>query len=427
MLPLHHHHQQPQPQYSPLSYSTITTTTTTILYILATIITITITTTIIPSAHAVPQQKFPEDFYDSDTPPPSLHHLHDPSHPTSHFSNFELGLPTTDSSSPSSSAAGSGNNNNNNNKEDEIPPHSTVDLRLIYRAMLDDDHNNNNNNNNNNHNHNTSHLDPKANVGDRAIPQKCWYKSSQYDCGLSVSCVFQGSKPFDLCSGGMIWSCCVPRDKVDAIDENLGAIGNDVSHHHHNNNNHHHQQGFNNDGPPPGTSFTHLGSSNNNRPLDSHRPSSSSSSFDDDRFFPNTQRPSSILVPHRPQDRPSSHESRPPHRPLRPLPARPPHPFARPDFHDDTFSSSGGGGSSPFGRPHNTFPIHHQDPFDSRPHQRPGFSRPRPSPFEESGPVAVSRHGFVRGSWRYLHSNDDDDQDDDVNKPPEVISVRTPR
>ncbi|XP_066939907.1 proclotting enzyme-like isoform X4 [Macrobrachium rosenbergii] len=61
-----------------------------------------------------------------------------------------------------------------------------------------------------------------------AIPQKCWYKSNEYDCGLSVSCVFQGSKPMDLCSGGMIWSCCVPRDKVDHVDHNLGAVGNDV-------------------------------------------------------------------------------------------------------------------------------------------------------------------------------------------------------
>ncbi|XP_063593538.1 proclotting enzyme-like isoform X4 [Penaeus indicus] len=61
-----------------------------------------------------------------------------------------------------------------------------------------------------------------------AIPQKCWYKSNQYDCGLSVSCVFQGAKPVDLCSGGMIWSCCVPRDKVDHVDQNLGAIGNDA-------------------------------------------------------------------------------------------------------------------------------------------------------------------------------------------------------
>ena len=28
----------------------------------------------------------------------------------------------------------------------------------------------------------------------------------------------------DLCNGGMIWSCCVDRDKVDFVDPNLGAI-----------------------------------------------------------------------------------------------------------------------------------------------------------------------------------------------------------
>ena len=28
----------------------------------------------------------------------------------------------------------------------------------------------------------------------------------------------------DLCSGGMIWSCCVDREKVDYIDPTLGAI-----------------------------------------------------------------------------------------------------------------------------------------------------------------------------------------------------------
>ena len=28
----------------------------------------------------------------------------------------------------------------------------------------------------------------------------------------------------DLCNGGMIWSCCVDRDKVDFVDPNLGAV-----------------------------------------------------------------------------------------------------------------------------------------------------------------------------------------------------------
>ncbi|KAF2361969.1 hypothetical protein FHG87_007267 [Trinorchestia longiramus] len=61
-----------------------------------------------------------------------------------------------------------------------------------------------------------------------AIPQTCWYKSTKYNCGLSVSCVFQGARPLDLCNGGMIWSCCVPRDRVDAVDSNAGII-EDVS------------------------------------------------------------------------------------------------------------------------------------------------------------------------------------------------------
>ena len=28
----------------------------------------------------------------------------------------------------------------------------------------------------------------------------------------------------DLCNGGMIWSCCVDREKVDFVDPNLGAV-----------------------------------------------------------------------------------------------------------------------------------------------------------------------------------------------------------
>lgn len=41
------------------------------------------------------------------------------------------------------------------------------------------------------------------------IPQTCRYKNKKYECGLSISCVLNGGKPMDLCSGGMIWSCCV--------------------------------------------------------------------------------------------------------------------------------------------------------------------------------------------------------------------------
>ncbi|XP_019869262.1 serine proteinase stubble isoform X1 [Aethina tumida] len=48
----------------------------------------------------------------------------------------------------------------------------------------------------------------------RMIPQSCRYKGVKYECGLSISCVLGGGRPLDLCSGGMIWACCVDRDTV---------------------------------------------------------------------------------------------------------------------------------------------------------------------------------------------------------------------
>ncbi|XP_023345139.1 serine proteinase stubble isoform X1 [Eurytemora carolleeae] len=48
----------------------------------------------------------------------------------------------------------------------------------------------------------------------QVVPNQCWYEGSRYECGLSLSCVFSGAKALDLCNGGMIWSCCVPRDKI---------------------------------------------------------------------------------------------------------------------------------------------------------------------------------------------------------------------
>ncbi|XP_030763495.1 serine proteinase stubble isoform X2 [Sitophilus oryzae] len=44
------------------------------------------------------------------------------------------------------------------------------------------------------------------------IPQSCRYRGVKYECGLSISCVLVGGRPLDLCSGGMIWSCCVEKD-----------------------------------------------------------------------------------------------------------------------------------------------------------------------------------------------------------------------
>lgn len=53
------------------------------------------------------------------------------------------------------------------------------------------------------------------------VPNHCWFQGHQYECGLSLSCVFSGSKPLDLCNGGMVWSCCVPRGRSnsDHIDD----------------------------------------------------------------------------------------------------------------------------------------------------------------------------------------------------------------
>ncbi|XP_046610071.1 serine proteinase stubble-like isoform X2 [Neodiprion virginianus] len=50
------------------------------------------------------------------------------------------------------------------------------------------------------------------------IPQTCKYKGTKFDCGLSISCVLGGGRPVDLCSGGLIWSCCVDDDDIPEKD-----------------------------------------------------------------------------------------------------------------------------------------------------------------------------------------------------------------
>ncbi|XP_059472489.1 serine proteinase stubble isoform X2 [Neocloeon triangulifer] len=56
-------------------------------------------------------------------------------------------------------------------------------------------------------------------IDDFLIPQSCWYRGEKFECGLSLSCVLSNSKPLDLCSGGMIWSCCVPHQKLSSSNE----------------------------------------------------------------------------------------------------------------------------------------------------------------------------------------------------------------
>ncbi|KAL0809697.1 hypothetical protein ABMA28_011212 [Loxostege sticticalis] len=60
----------------------------------------------------------------------------------------------------------------------------------------------------------------------KMIPQTCRYRGSRYPCGLSISCVLGGGKPLDLCSGGMIWACCVDRDTTERPSEIAPVVHN---------------------------------------------------------------------------------------------------------------------------------------------------------------------------------------------------------
>ena len=55
------------------------------------------------------------------------------------------------------------------------------------------------------------------------VPNHCWYRGEKYDCALSLTCAISGKKSMDLCNGGLIWTCCVDRDKVDRVDPDLGV------------------------------------------------------------------------------------------------------------------------------------------------------------------------------------------------------------
>ncbi|XP_055920713.1 serine proteinase stubble isoform X4 [Eupeodes corollae] len=60
----------------------------------------------------------------------------------------------------------------------------------------------------------------------RMIPQTCRFRGHKFECGLSISCVLGGGKPVDLCSGGMIWSCCVDRELDSDKDQNAAVAQN---------------------------------------------------------------------------------------------------------------------------------------------------------------------------------------------------------
>uniref|UniRef100_A0A0K2TLA2 Peptidase S1 domain-containing protein n=1 Tax=Lepeophtheirus salmonis TaxID=72036 RepID=A0A0K2TLA2_LEPSM len=52
-----------------------------------------------------------------------------------------------------------------------------------------------------------------------SVPKHCWYKGHKFECGLSITCAFSGSEPMDLCNGGMVWSCCVPRELTQFLED----------------------------------------------------------------------------------------------------------------------------------------------------------------------------------------------------------------
>lgn len=59
------------------------------------------------------------------------------------------------------------------------------------------------------------------------IPQSCRFKGLKYECGLSISCVLGGGRPVDLCSGGMIWACCIDKDaQYTTESSSQGVVSN---------------------------------------------------------------------------------------------------------------------------------------------------------------------------------------------------------
>eukprot|EP00095_Tigriopus_kingsejongensis_P003557 snap_masked-scaffold1080_size63862-processed-gene-0.7 protein:Tk03557 transcript:snap_masked-scaffold1080_size63862-processed-gene-0.7-mRNA-1 annotation:"hypothetical protein D910_02457" len=156
------------------------------------------------------------------------------------------------------------------------------------------------------------------------VPNFCWYRGHKYECGLSLSCVFGGNKALDLCNGGMIWSCCVPRSEVDSASSSgssshsshYGSISNATF----------------SDADPSVNEIHSFPTSHANSPPSST--SSSSSYYINSQHHPNVH---SIHGPSSPAAS-SSHDYHFPTRPPRPPRAsrphfsRPPHPSSSTEF-----------------------------------------------------------------------------------------------
>ncbi|XP_017150518.1 serine proteinase stubble isoform X2 [Drosophila miranda] len=148
----------------------------------------------------------------------------------------------------------------------------------------------------------------------RMIPQSCRFRGHKFECGLSISCVLGGGKPLDLCSGGMIWSCCVDKD-LDAEESPHAAPVNNTSdiihlhdiypdlspnankpqhqqqqqQHHHQHHQHHHSSSGN--GLSAASSTSSTSSSSSSASASAGRPSYSGSSSNNNNNYYSTKRP----------------------------------------------------------------------------------------------------------------------------------------
>lgn len=43
------------------------------------------------------------------------------------------------------------------------------------------------------------------------IQPYCEFEGKQYNCGLSLACTLAGGVTKDLCNGGPLWQCCLPK------------------------------------------------------------------------------------------------------------------------------------------------------------------------------------------------------------------------
>ncbi|XP_059092001.1 serine proteinase stubble-like [Tigriopus californicus] len=176
------------------------------------------------------------------------------------------------------------------------------------------------------------------------VPNFCWYRGHKYECGLSLSCVFGGNKALDLCNGGMIWSCCVPRSEVDSsslsvpitsssssLASHYGAISNAT---------------FSDEDPSLNEIHHFPLHPSSSSPTSSS--SSSSSSTSSSSYYINSQHDTNIHQVHGSSPSLSSHESgfhyptRPPRPPRAPRPSfsRPPHPSSSSELFSSSSSSS---------------------------------------------------------------------------------------